>query len=248
MSEIEHLDNAPIVEALLDIHVKLPKKTKSSDLEAVQSSLKSGFPLKQLRKTWQSETMLRPDAAPLTKTSEASDSIQFLSADQKQVIQARLESYSYSRLQPYTDWEDFSETAKAGWKAYCKILRPESIDRIALRYINRLPLPLPFSDLSDYVRTGPRLSPDLPLSLKAFFFRVVTHEADAKATVIVTETIEEPKGTSLHIPLIFDIDVFRVGSFPKDPEKLWELFPPLRDIKNRVFFSSLTPAAKDLFR
>jgi hypothetical protein len=38
-----------------------------------------------------------------------------------------------------------------------------------------------------------------------------------------------------------------LGAFPKEAEKLWPLFSPLHDLKNRVFFESVTPATLELF-
>lgn len=248
MTESEHLAHAPVVEALLDIQVTLPKGVESDDLASVQQRLGDRYPQKQIRKAWQSELTFRPDGAPQAKTSESPSAFLFSSSDGKEILQARADGFGFSRLQPYTDWQSFSALAKEGWREYNKLLKPEAINRIALRYINRILFPLPFTDLAEYVITGPRVAPDLALNLKSFFFRAVTQDEKAKATVVITETIEETTTSSLHIPFILDIDVFRVGSFPKEPDKLWALFSPLRQLKNRVFFESITPAAKELFR
>ncbi|SRR6266478_2716658 len=248
MTESEHLPRAPVVEALLDIQVTLPKGVEPDDLAALQQRLGKKYPQKQVRKTWQSELILRPDGVPQTRTSESPSGYLFSSSDGKDVIQARPDGFAFSRLPPYNDWDSFSALAKEGWREYNKLMKPESVNRIALRYINRISLPLPFSDLSEYLLTGPQLAPNLSLNLKSFFFRAVTQDEKAKATAVVTETVEETTTSSLHVPFILDIDVFRVGAFPKEPDKLWPLFSPLRELKNRVFFESITPAAKELFK
>lgn len=247
MPDTDHLRNAPIVEALLDIQVTLPEKTIPESLEGLQRKLGGRYPAKQIRKNFQGELTFAADAAPVAKTLERFGGYQFASSDGKEVVQARLDGYSFSRLHPYTNWEQFSSLAREGWREYAKLLKPVSVNRIALRYINRIPLPVPFSDFTEYVLTAPRVAPTLSLDLKQFFFRAVTQDEKAKATVVITETVEETTTSSLHVPLILDIDVFRMGSFPKEAEKLWPLFAPLHDLKNRVFFESVTPATLELF-
>jgi uncharacterized protein (TIGR04255 family) len=247
MPESEHLRNAPIVEALLDIQVTLPPKTIPENLDALQRKLGGRYPTKQIRKNFQGELSFSADATPVAKTSERFGGYQFGTADGKEVMQARMDGYSFSRLQPYTNWDQFSSLAREGWREYAKLFKPVSVNRIALRYINRIPLPMPFSDFTEYVLTAPRIAPTLSLNLKQFFFRAITQDDKAKATVVITETVEETTTSSLHVPLIFDIDVFRLGAFPKEAEKLWPLFSPLHDLKNRVFFESVTPATLELF-
>jgi uncharacterized protein (TIGR04255 family) len=247
MIEAEHLARAPIVEALLDIGV-VPSAAKAEDrLAEVQSRLGGQYPTKQIRKTWTGQLEFRPDAAPLAKGAEGPSALQLTSRDGKEVVQVRPNGFSYSRLQPYTDWVSFSASARAAWHEYAKLVEPQSVNRIALRYINRIPLPSPVSDLSDYLQTGPTFAPGLPQPPKAFFFRAVLADEISRSTVILTETVEEGKN-DLSVPLILDIDVFRVGVFPVETEKLWALFPSLHEAKNRYFFNSITEATKELFR
>jgi uncharacterized protein (TIGR04255 family) len=246
MTEPEILAHAPIAEALLDIQVRLPDQAEVENLQNVQSRLGDRFPTKQIRKSWSSQFEFRADAAPVAKAAEGLDGYQFRSLDNKEVIQARMNGFAYSRLNPYIDWEHFSRAAKAAWNDYAAIMKPRSVTRIALRYINRILLPHP-ADLDEYLTTGPRIASTLPQSITTFFLRAVLQDDASKATVIITETNEEPT-RELRLPLILDIDVFRVGMFTCDTEKLWTQFSPLRELKDRVFFESITDATKELLR
>jgi uncharacterized protein (TIGR04255 family) len=58
----------------------------------------------------------------------------------------------------------------------------------------------------------------------------------------------EPVTDTNKVPLIFDIDVFREAAFDVKGEELWQAFEKLRDLKNNIFFKSITPKAKELFR
>ena len=67
-----------------------------------------------------------------------------------------------------------------------------------------------------------------------------------QATATITQTLGLNRET--HIPYIFDVDVFRSTPDGVDAESLWEQLDELREVKNRVFFESLTDEAKELFR
>ena len=248
MTEPEHFPNAPIVEALLDIAVVLPETVDQEKLASFQERLGKRYPNKQVRHSWSAEVQLRPGALPETRGTATGVGYLFTSQDGKQVVQVRKDGFSFSRLKPYEKWDLFSQEARGLWSQYVSTLKPTKVIRAALRFINRIELPLPFADFKEYLLTTPEIAPGLPQSLSSFFFRVVIPDERAKALAIITETIEEAEVTKGKLPVIFDIDVFRTGSFPTDAEKLWPMFAELRELKDRIFFESLTDKAKDLFR
>jgi uncharacterized protein (TIGR04255 family) len=107
-------------------------------------------------------------------------------------------------------------------------------------------LPLPLRDFKDYVLTVPEVASDLPQGLVGFLMRLVLPFPQHECLVIVTETIEEAVGERL--PWILDIDAYvERGWSPESPE-IWDVFERLRDVKNEVFFKSLTERTKELFR
>lgn len=248
MTEAEHLPHAPIVEAVLDISTVLPKTINQDELASLQSKLGQAYPTKQIRTEWTGQVEFKPNQQPVTKTSSSPAGYLFSSGDGKQVVQARKDGFGFSRLKPYQDWQSLSAEARKLWKLYAGLLKPEKVTRFGLRYINRLDLPLPFANFKEYILTGPEIAPGLPQGLSTFFFRVVIPDEQTEGFVTVTETIEQVDGLKGILPLILDIDVFRLGSFPVADDKLWPMFQQLHDLKNRVFFRSITDKAKELFK
>ena len=200
--------------------------------------------------SWTGQVQLKPDAPPQLTMAPGGGPAGYLfrSADNKQAVQALRDGFSFSRFRPYQDWDTFSKEARDLWERYAALTKPNKVTRIGLRYINRLELPLPFSDFKEYLLTVPEIAPGLPQGLSSFFFRVVMPIDEAKAFATITETIAEGEGSKAAVPVILDIDVFRGGTFPIIAEKLWPAFDQLRELKNRLFFRSLTDKAKDLFR
>jgi len=248
MTEPQHLSNAPIIEAALAITVTLPGTFNPENLVSLQTRLGSRYPTKHVSMSWSGQIELRPGAAPETKSAAAPLGYAFTSADGKQVVQARRDAFVFSRLRPYKDWEAFSREARELWGHYVALAKPEKVTRIGLRYINRLDLPLPLSDLKEYLLTGPEIAPGLPQGMAGFFFQVVLPMDKAEALATITETVLANEVTKASLPVVLDIDVFRNGAFPFAADKLWPLLTPLHDAKNLLFFESLTDKAKELFK
>jgi len=248
MTEPEHLPHAPIVEAALGVEVTLPTSIDLDKLASFQESLGADYPTKEVRMFWSGQVELKPDSPQITTTSGGPTGYLFRSKDGKQAVQALRQGFVFSRFQPYQDWHSFSESARKLWSRYATLFEPQKVSRISLRYINRLGLPLPFSDLKEYLLTGPEIAPGLPQGLSGFFFRVVIPIEEAEAFATITETIADGEVAKGVLPLILDIDVFRLGMFPITANKLWPAFDRLRELKNLFFFKSLTDKAKDLFK
>ncbi|MGH7614769.1 MAG: TIGR04255 family protein [Gemmatimonadales bacterium] len=248
MTEPEHLQHAPIVEAALGVAVTLPSTIDQEKLASFQERLSGQYPTKEVRMFWSGQVELKPDSPQITTTSGGPTGYLFKSADGKQAVQALRQGFVFSRFQPYQDWDTFSREARELWSRYATLLTPEKVTRISLRYINRLELPLPFNDFKEYLLTVPEVASGLPQGLSGFFFRVVIPVEEAEAFGTITETIVEGEVSKGVVPLILDIDVFRLGTFPIVAEKLWPAFDRLRELKNLFFFKSLTDKAKDLFK
>lgn len=164
------------------------------------------------------------------------------------MVQARLDGFTFSRLKPYDKWESLRDEARELWQHYIRIASPENVTRVALRYINRIEIPLPMRDFKDYILTTPEIAPDLPQGLESFFMRLVIPDSKTQAVAIVTETMEPVDESSKRLPLILDIDVFRMAAFNVQDNAMWETFEYLHDLKNDIFLKSITPKAKELFQ
>src|SRR5207249_4682207 len=93
---------------------------------------------------------------------------------------------------PYDSWEAFRAEARRLWKTYRDVARPAKIDRMAVRYVNRLDLPADLRDFKDYLRTVPEVSGDLPQALAGFFLQLNIPQPDLGCTLLLNEAIIEP--------------------------------------------------------
>jgi uncharacterized protein (TIGR04255 family) len=250
MRDWPHLPNAPIKEAILDIQATLPATIGLKQLEQMHDAIRDGYPKKKARK--RVEGSLDLDSGEFRPSPAKVDGYLFLSEDERQIVQARLDGFTVNKLKPYATWEALVAEAKTMWSRYVDAAHPEVIKRISLRYVNRLELPFPITDLKQYVGTCPDIAPGIPQAVSGFFMRLqIPYPNLEGVVVIITETVEPveaaPSGEVL--PFIFDIDVLRHGPLsPTEVALLWDRFTELRDVKNEIFFNTITPSSEALFR
>lgn len=248
MTNFEIFPNAPITESILDIKVQLPKETEVEKLISLHNHIKERFPKIEEQRFIRSEFKL-------TKKDETDDSRQtfgtmgylFRSLEERKVVQSRIDGFTFNKLKPYENWESFYKEGKGFWELYVSIANPVKVTRIGLRYINKIEVPLPFKDFSEYILTNPEIAPGLPQSVSAFFMRLEIPNPDIDAIAIITQTMDSPTQTN-KLPLILDINVIKQFDYDKDFVKMWNDFEKLRNYKNEIFFHTTTEKAKDLFR
>jgi uncharacterized protein (TIGR04255 family) len=247
MSQWPRLPRAPIVEAILDIRARFAVSVEPARLEAFQDAIRERYPIKLGRMSFEAEVRVEGQAVEQGIRRSGPDGFLFKDAEQKRTVQARADGFTFNWLAPYDTWEALRNEAREHWDRYRETFNPEAVTRVALRYINRIPLPLPLTDFADYFRTIPVIAPDLPQGLRTFFMRLEIPDPQRGFLGILTETYEQPSGEPPRLPFILDIDVIREATFEPSSSSLWETLEHLRDFKNELFYGSITDKTKELF-
>lgn len=245
MSDFPHLPNAPITEALIDIRVQHSPDMNIERIRPFHEKFKEDFPETKTRFRFEGKFDLGEEESTVTTEVNQPNGFFYTSADEKRVLQARLDGFTFSRLKPYETWEALSGEALSYWNMYSEFTQPLSISRVAVRYINRLELPFPFKDFSEYLNAAPTIPKYLPQELLGFLTRIVVPFPENGCMAIITLSLDSiPDGNNL--PILFDIDVFKEDNFDRDGKKAWETIHELRRVKNRIFFESITDKMLEL--
>ena len=247
MSEYTIFPNAPITEAILDIRAELSKDIILSKLTTFHDHVKERFPEKEERISFTAGFKLSQEGPETLPTSGGPDGYLFRSPATKKIVQARLDGFTLNKLKPYENWAVFRSEARELWNLYFQVTNPVKITRIALRYINRIEIPLPMGEFKEYILTVPEIAPDLPQGLSQFFMQLVIPNNSINAVAIINQTMELVTPTQ-KLPLIFDIDISKVVDYKGDNIKMWEDFDSLRMFKNEIFFKSITKKTEELFK
>lgn len=248
-AEYPHLSKAPIVEAVIDFRVKLPSEFKLDAFQPLRYQLAKDYPgFEELQIVQQMIKQEPGSAAEVSTRFSGIHGYRLLSSDEKSVVQLRRDGFTFSRLNPYTRWDEVFAEAWRLWCMYVEAAKPVEISRVAVRYINRLLFPLPFTNPEEYLKAPPVTADGWPTEMSAFLSRVVMHEAKSDVSVNVIQALEPQVPGQSDVALIFDIDAYEDVALPSDDVTIKERFGKLREMKNRVFFRGLTTKAIDLFR
>ena len=243
-----NLTRAPIHEALIDLQVELPPATTIETLAKIQARVAEGYPTIQTRFKVEGKFQFLPGPSiAFDSAGPGPDGMIFISADERQIFQARLDGFTFSRLKPYKNWGHLFGEARRLWAIYHEEIRPIHVRRVASRFINRLEFPLPVRDFGDYLTALPPIPPRLPQERISFLSRLTIAEPSIEGRAVITQALEGfPTGKSVGV--VLDIDVFLEKQFAPEAEELWDLVARFQRVKNRLFFESITEKCVEMFQ
>ena len=246
----EHYPNAPLIEALVDIQVSMPSTFNVELLTTFADSVKAAFPVKN--NLYQLSAMMQfgPEAANQSATSSQQHiGFRLSDAENKKIIQIREGGFSFSLLKPYSDWSSFSIEATKYWADFVSICKPEKVVRCALRYINRIDIPLQTVEIEKYLNIYPKL-PDLPddatYTIAGMQMSVLLPQDALGDAVVNLATVDpySPDGTSI----LLDIDIYKLVGINPTSELVWDLLSSQRGKKNELFENFITDKTRELIK
>lgn len=250
-AEAPYFKNPPIIEAVLDIDCDMPPGfSVESHIAKAQALYKDCYP--KIQKRCLKQQKIKQSNGKIAEILDPVVEVQALllaQADGKQLVQIRSQGYSFNKLAPYTTLNDYLAEIQRTWELFRKEFKPIQVQRIRLRCINRILLPLDAAgklDLDAYLLAGPRLPDDTRMDFTDFLnqHQVVEKNTGNQAKIILAS--QPPVGTNL--PIIFDIEATKTASFEPEWRHISGVISSLRDLKNHIFRRTLTPKCTHLFQ
>lgn len=249
MVAIQHLENAPVVEGLIDFRVRPGDGISLGALENLGRAIEDRYPVRKEAKRFHSSIEVKDGAQASNSITSELIGYRFERSDARSIVQVQLGGFSLSHLAPYDAWESLIADAQVIWKEYQDIVKPSRVVRVATRFINRIELPLSGElDFDEFLSVGPRVPQGLAQNVGEFLTRIAVADPKSGATVVVIQALESfnPKNSTL--PVLLDIDVFKDVEFDPDSLDHWKLLSELRHLKNQAFFSSITDKTLGLIK
>ena len=239
MTQPRSLSRPPIVEALVDLRAQVPGDPEM--FKALADDLKDEFPKKELRRDFETKIEIREGKVVIPHfDSSAFGGVRVANADDTIYAQFRPNGFTLNNMKTYLGGDQLIGKALMLWESLVERAEPEIVSRVALRFINRLELPLAEGDeFSQYLTCPPELPKGAPQLISQFLSRIVGHDEERKATAVVIQQLKKPRA-GRPAAITIDLDVFQVGSFPCDSAALRKILDSLRMLKNETFFSLLT--------
>jgi uncharacterized protein (TIGR04255 family) len=155
--------------------------------------------------------------------------------------------FSQLEPKPYEIWENFKTEALRFWNIFLELAEPTLIQRLGVRYINRILLNNS-EQPSLYLKNAPPTLPGLNFPTESFFHQDTYQAPDYPYSITWVRMIQ-PNGVDLAggRALIIDIDVFTTEMLQLDRETINKRLIEMRWLQNKVFFSCITEAALKQF-
>lgn len=243
MGRARHLAKAPIAEAIMDIQFVVPDSSVNRSKAVLGPYWHAGWE-KQEQRTFSAQ--ISPAAGEISAGPSTLDAYGALSPDGTEVIRVGSDRVTVSRLKTYTNWEDLWARTLEAFQPFVEASCPTEVRRVGARFINRLAA-------ADALGSYERLLERPPLMvlreglegarIANFLRRHVVEDLPGGFTAILTIGSVTPapgeQATSIG-PVVLDIDVFKKCQLPIDIGVIKSEFDRIRDIKNELFFGSLT--------
>jgi uncharacterized protein (TIGR04255 family) len=94
-------------------------------------------------------------------------------------------------------------------------------------------------DLVEYLEAPPRLREPISQLIRDFLTRVNVRDDKRNASAVIVQALEPRMGPDM-ISLLLDIDASREINEELDDTELLTVFEQLRELKNEIFFASIT--------
>lgn len=238
-------DRAPIIEALLDFRVVPKDSFDIADLKKFGAEIKDRFPDFQIQTRLSGEVNVEEEAIALGSVSTSTLGYAYISPDASRIAQVQVGGFSFSKLKPYEGWHMLFNEFRSLWDLYLKSAEPTAVERIAVRFINRIAIsPSQYLNPSEYLGFHPT-TPKALGEFSSFFMRTVNKHPSVPDIQGIVTVASEASETEVH--LIFDIDAFSSNlSVNPRSEQLWDILLQLREYKNDLFFGSITPRLESI--
>jgi uncharacterized protein (TIGR04255 family) len=248
MAKHRHLNNAPIREAVIDIRAGVKVELKEGELLSLKAALGKRYPNSEEMRIFRGGFGVK-EGKPIVDYPKdmGINGYLFKSDDEKNIVQFRNDGFTFNRIKPYTSWDKVIREAKDLWGLYVDKAGVQSVSRIAVRYINQIDIPLPISDFEDYLTKPPDVPEGVPKIVRSFLCRVVVHDIEKDIAANVSQALG-PSIKPSCANIILDIDVYKDVDIQYDNyENIWKIFEQLHELKNNIFFSSITEKTARLF-
>jgi len=237
--------NPPIMEALCEFQFDPSSPWDLAVPGLVYEKLGDPFRKRRLAKVFEASISGGPEG--IEQQVKTADRMQFLRDDERALIQVGPNLLAINHLKPYPTWQEFLPLIRQGFDAYLAAANPKGIQRIGLRYINRMEIPGERIELEDYFEFRPFVAPRLPQDFGPFIVGVQIPYEDSSDTLrlqLASATVETPHT----VPVMLDLDYFLAQPGRVSPDRVFEWVEVAHSHVEEVFEACITDRLRQMFQ
>ena len=186
----------------------------------------------------------QPVFAPEAPQSQSpTAAFRFSSTSGRRFVQLSKTNFVYQSNEPYAGWADFRGNLLRLWEISAPHLRPGSVVKVGLRYINRIPKTEDRQSVGDWLNATPDIPPALLRSKEHFLGRIESSPAHAHLR-LVTIANEVPGPEMPAGAIIMDVDRLSTEQFDASTQTISEKL----EILHEDVWASFHAATSDALR
>lgn len=251
----QHYDRAPIVEAIIDVRLSAAPtfRITNPEMKTVLEAEKAQYSQVLEAHTVEATANFGPAGMVTTSARAQHDADAYRLQDNNGKQAAHLEGgrFSFSKYEPYETWETLRDEAKRIWHRYVQVVRPVSVHRLSLRYVNRIDIPLVAGDLKEWLLTVPDVHPSLGPGVTSYMMELQIPQVGLPKTVaMMRQALVQPHKPEV-ISIVLDIDVVRgvdLSGSDADLAQVWQMFETLHTRENQIFENTITERVRERIR
>jgi uncharacterized protein (TIGR04255 family) len=238
-----HLRNAPIVEAVIDFRILRESSVSADAFAGLLPAI--GEKYSQAESILSFEARFGIDRGKLLDPAQRRADLGWKYQAGTEVAQFRIDGFTFSKIEPYTTWEEVFGEAFRLWILYTELAKPKQLSRIAVRYINRMRI-TGNRNIHDFLTAPPILPQPISPLILDFLTSVRLADERRRSAAAVVQALEPQLDPNV-MSLLLDIDAYHEEALtPADP-KIPELFQKLRELKNEIFYASITEVTAEMY-
>lgn len=239
----EHLRNAPIVEAVIDFRVLRDPGVSPNTFEGLTPRI--GQKYSKTESIHAFEARFEIDKGEVRDPAQRRSDLGRKYQAETEVAQFRTNGFTFSKLHPYTTWGEVFGEALRLWQVYLELARPKQLSRIAVRYINSMTISGD-RNVDDFLVAPPVPPKPIPHTVRDFLTRVHISDQEHGSAAIILQALERQIDPNI-MSLLLDIDAYHEETLTPDDLRLPDLFQQLRDLKNKIFYASITERTAEMY-
>jgi len=236
--------NPPVVEAICEFRLTSDTPWDLTVPGLFYEKVKNVFVHREQRMVQEVELTQGPQG--LQQQIRTSERILLFTEDKKMLVQLGPRLLVVNALKPYPAWQNFKPKIEAAWKGLQTVLDVRALQRISLRYINRVEIPAQKVVLEEYFEFYPFVGKRLPQNLVTFIAGVEFPYADGRDRCLVqlTPAPNSPEGKSV---FMLNIEYFLAQPRSVKVTDALDWVDEAHSQVEKVFEGCITDRLRDLF-
>lgn len=237
--------SSPIIEAICEFRVASDAEWDLTIPGLLYEKIKKHFPKREQRFVQRVDTTQNAEGRKHRLSTE--ERIVFLTDDGKSFIQIGSYLLAINCLKPYPTWNRFKSKIEKAFNTLAAIVDIKGLQRIGLRYINRIEVPGPTVNLDHYFGFRPFVGSNLPQVMQNFIVGCMFPSSDEQdvCKVQLTNATPEKPGNSA---FLLDLDYFLSKPQAVGADKALEWVETAHQQVETIFEGCLTERLRKIFR